>query len=464
MNRNVIKVITISMTLLGLFLVGCSFKKTLDINILATTDLHGILPYEIVDFIKEDKAKYSNTIVVDAGDFYDKEYGTSGDMLEYFEGEREANIPLAKEMKEAGFDAVTLGNHEFISKDKEGLDSLVSDFEKQGISVLSANTYNKNGESYVKPYIIKELGVYDKTIKVGILGLSLKEVGEDTNKSMELKDQQGYEGKLYMNDLVKDAQKWVDFMKEKEKPDVIIAVVHSGERPKKPKHPGNRIQDLVQNVSGIDVIVCGHNHVQIKQNDYKNKDKETVIVTEPGKYGECISKINIKLKESKSGWDVLHKSSDIIQFDESKKNLNDLFENYVSMLSSLSELINEGKEGEVISLDKQLSIKWDKMYIFKPNTPREEIYEKVGYKFLKITEIDDANQVVLMNKGKVVYYSHMGEVKKNNLPFVFNVDNDKFDKNVFTINYGENDDFKVLGGEKNFYTESKIVELSYKGK
>lgn len=267
-----------------------------------------------------------------------------------------------------------------------------------------------------------------------------------------------------MNDLVKDTQKWVDTMKEKEKPDVIIAVVHSGERPKKPKHPGNRIQDLPQNVSGIDVIVCGHNHVQIKQNDYKNKDKEIVIVTEPGKYGQCISKINIKLKESKSGWDVLHKSSDIIQFDESKKNLNYLFENYVSMLSSLSELINEGKEGKVISLDKQLSIKWDKMYIFKPNTLREEIYEKVGYKFLKITEIDDANQVVLMNKGKVVYYSHMGEVKKNNLPFVFNVDNDKFDKNVFTINYGENDDFKVLGGEKNFYTGSKIVELSYEEK
>lgn len=320
MNRNVIKIITISIALLSLFLAGCSSTKTVDINILATTDLHGVLPYEMVDFIKEDKAKYSNTVVVDAGDFYDKEYGTSGDMLKYFEGESEANIPLAKEMKEAGFDTVTLGNHEFISKDKKGLDSLVSDFEKQGISVLSANTYNKNGESYVKPYIIKKLGVDDKTIKVGILGLSLKEVGEDTDKSMELKDQQGYEGKLYMNDLVKDGQKWVDIMKEKEKPDVIIAVVHSGERPKKPKHPGNKIQDLAQNVSGIDVIVCGHNHVQIKQNDYKNKDKDTVIVTEPGKHGECISKINIKLKESKSGWDVLHKSSDIIQLDESKKN------------------------------------------------------------------------------------------------------------------------------------------------
>ncbi|WP_434799430.1 hypothetical protein [Terrisporobacter vanillatitrophus] len=68
MNRNVIKIITISIALLSLFLEGCSSTKTVDINILATTDLHGILPYEMVDFIKKDKEKYSNTIVVDAGD------------------------------------------------------------------------------------------------------------------------------------------------------------------------------------------------------------------------------------------------------------------------------------------------------------------------------------------------------------------------------------------------------------
>lgn len=44
-------------------------------------------------------------------------------------------------------------------------------------------------------------------------------------------------------------------MKEKEKADIVVAVAHSGEKPKKPKHPGNRIQDLAQNVEGIDAIV-----------------------------------------------------------------------------------------------------------------------------------------------------------------------------------------------------------------
>ncbi len=133
-------------------------------------------------------------------------------------------------------------------------------------------------------------------------------------KSLELKDQRGYKGKLYMNDLVKDAKKWVKVMKEKDKPDVILAVVHSGEKPKKPKNPGNRIQELAKEVEGIDAIVAGHNHEEIKQHDYKNKSGETVIVTEPGANGECISKINIQLEKDNNKWDVVNKSSQITKF------------------------------------------------------------------------------------------------------------------------------------------------------
>ncbi len=47
---------------------------------------------------------------------------------------------------------------------------------------------------------------------------------------------------------------------EKEKPDIIVAVVHSGEEPKNPKHPGNRIKELATTVDGIDAIVASHTH------------------------------------------------------------------------------------------------------------------------------------------------------------------------------------------------------------
>ncbi|WP_242824199.1 metallophosphoesterase [[Clostridium] dakarense] len=332
-------VLGISTLLIG----GCTSTKITEVNVLATTDLHGVIPYELNSYVENEKKKDKNITLVDAGDFVDREFGTSEDMEKFFEESYEdmqngkakhREIPLAKEMKEAGYDTVTLGNHEFVSNDKSSLDNMIDDFEKQGISVLSANTYKKNGESYTKPYIIKEIKTPEGNIKLGILGLTIKEVGESKEwvedklvptKSLELKDQKQYNGELYMNDLVEDAKKWVKVMKEKDKADVIVAVAHTGEKPKKPKHPGNRIQDLAQQVDDIDAIVAGHNHVQIKQNDYKNKSGENVIVTEPGKHGECISKINFKLEKTKKGWNVVDKSSDITQFEESKK----LLKNYL---------------------------------------------------------------------------------------------------------------------------------------
>ncbi|CEN92678.1 metallophosphoesterase [Paraclostridium sordellii] len=446
---------------LSTFLIGgCTSTKTTDINILATSDLHGVIPYEMVTYVENEKKKDKNTTVVDAGDFFDREFGTSEDMEKFFEQRRKDSnngvvahreIPIAKEMKEAGFDTVTLGNHEFVSNDKINLDNIIYDFEKQGISVLSANTYKKNGDSYTKPYVIKEIKTSEGTVKLGILGLTIKEVGESKDyvdgklvhaKSLELKDQKQYNGELYMNDLVEDAKKWVKVMKEKDKADVIIAVAHTGEKPKKPKNPGNRIQDLAQNVDGIDAIVAGHNHVQIKQHDYKNKSGENVIVTEPGKHGECMSKINLKLEKSKDGWEVASKSSDIVQFD---KNTNKkLFDNKVEVMIAIDDVSE--KLGEKISLSKISDLKWDKAYVFKPETSREKIYDTVGYKFARITETDDVYRVILMDKDKVVFYS---DWQSYLMPYTIDFDNADFKDGVFVMTPGKNDYFKIAKGDKN---------------
>lgn len=457
-----------------LFIVGCTSTKTVDINVLATTDLHGVIPYDLVSYVKKEKEKDKNTLLVDAGDFYDYEFGASEDMVkfrnenyeDYEKGiEKYREMPLAKEMKDAGFDTVTLGNHEFVSNSKKSLDDMISDFEKQGVIVLSANTYNQNGSSYTKPYVIKEIKTPEGNIKVGILGLTIKEVGENREwvdgelvktKSLELKDQESYKGKLYMNDLVEDAKKWVKVMKEKDNADVIIAVAHTGEKPKKPRHPGNRIQDLATQVDGIDAIVAGHNHVQIKQHDYENKSKEKVIVTEPGNHGECISKINLKLEKDKNNWKVIDKSSDIVQFEESKKNINELCDNVGMFGVGIYE--NADKIGEKVSLSKITPFKWDKMYVFKVGTPREKIYDKAGYKFLNITESEDMNQFILMNGEKVVYYSGFED---EDVPYRLKFDNIKFKDDVFTIEPGKNDYSIMNKSERDLISNSEAIDLNY---
>lgn len=113
--------------------------------------------------------------------------------------------------------------------------------------------------------------------------------------------------------MVEDAKKWVKIMKEKENPDIIVAVAHTGEKPKKPKNPGNRIQDLATQTIGIDAIVAGHTHIEFAQHDYKNKNGEKVIVTQPAAHGKSISKITFEVVKKDGKWVVEDKKSSLIE-------------------------------------------------------------------------------------------------------------------------------------------------------
>lgn len=181
------------------------------------------------------------------------------------------------------FDSVTLGNHEFVENSQEEFDYLVNELNKANISVLSANLYNnKTNKNVVKPYIVKEIKEGPNIIKAAVLGLTLPEVAEPY-KWEEGKERPTYTGdyslasleqynnQYRLDDLVKEANKWTKYIKENENPDVVILTVHSGEEPKKPRHPGNRVKEIARTVEGIDAIVAGHTHITIQQHEFKNE-------------------------------------------------------------------------------------------------------------------------------------------------------------------------------------------------
>lgn len=56
--------------------------------------------------------------------------------------------------------------------------------------------------------------------------------------------------------------------------------------------------------------ISGHTHKEISQHEYENKEGENVIVTQPGKHGECISQINIELEKINDEWKVNNKNRD----------------------------------------------------------------------------------------------------------------------------------------------------------
>ncbi len=128
------------------------------------------------------------------------------------------------------------------------MDYIIENFEEMKIPVLSANIYDESGENYVKPYIIHNVETREGNIKVGVLGLTTTDKDEEDLSSSSLsKDSKTSKipeetGKLYTNNLVKDASEWVKVM-QKESPDVIVAVVHSDNNSTL-KNPSSEVKNL----------------------------------------------------------------------------------------------------------------------------------------------------------------------------------------------------------------------------
>ncbi|MGX9756811.1 metallophosphoesterase [Clostridioides difficile] len=452
---------------ISMILTGCTNlknEKITKVNILATTDLHGEVTYNVAEKINEERKKDSNITLVDAGDFYDSD--GLGAMNQYLSEARDAyekdevvkkEVPIVRQMSEVKYDAVVLGNHEFVSSSKKNLDKMINEFNNKNIDVLSANIYNSNNSSYVKPYTIKKIEMKDGEVKLGILGLTIKEVGErwsfDENgnkikaKSRGLKDMVTYQD-LYMNDMIEDAKKWVKEIKERENPDILLAVVHSGEKPKKPKNPGNRIQELAKEVDGIDAIVAGHTHKEIEQHDYTNNKGESVIVTQPGSHSSCISKITFELKKDNNTWKVQDKYSKLTKLEEDKS-----LENFGDLIKNLYELNDKKSEVNLSSLSK---FKWDRAYLFSNDTSVEKMYNIVGYKWKNLIDIENDNRIkmVFMKNEKVFSYACFNG---KDFGIDLKVDKSKYKDGVLEIIPKKNDKFEV---KKN--SEGYDIQLVYK--
>lgn len=233
----------------AIFAVGCATQPAdttgeVEIAILHVNDTHGH-PLAFVDgdntavgglpamftFVKQIRAEYDNVLVLDAGD-----YNTGNPESNFFKAEPDI---IGRNM--IGFDAVALGNHEF---DNE-LSVLATQKKLAKFPLISANVKTKKG-AYVadSPYIIKKLN----GVKVGIFGLLTKETVTVGNPDT-VKD-------LVFLDEVATAKEMVKILREKEKVQVVIALVHLGMDAA--YEPGSK--GLAAAVDGIDVIIDGHSH------------------------------------------------------------------------------------------------------------------------------------------------------------------------------------------------------------
>lgn len=213
--------------------------------ILHTNDMHG--RYETTEeqigiagvaALKDNyEAQGADVILLDAGDF------SQGTTLV----NHEKGLKAAEYLVKAGYDAVSLGNHEF-DFGFEAVQDIAAVLKAGNIPILAANVLKKGtSDPFFGASVILEKG----GMKVGIFGLDTAETQTKAAPSA-VKDLNFLDGK----EMFAAAQAQVDALKA-EGCDYIICVCHLGVDE---ESAGRRSTDMAEAVTGIDLIVDGHSH------------------------------------------------------------------------------------------------------------------------------------------------------------------------------------------------------------
>ncbi len=242
------------------------------LRILSTTDLHAFLfPYDYFTDRPDDgygltrtaslidglRAGAANSLTVDNGDFL--QGNPLGDYVAYETGLGKGRVhPVIAAMNAVGYDAATLGNHEF----NYGLDFLERSIEGAAFPVVTANVMKLPGRTGMAkaplypPYVILDRQVMDgagqsRALKIGIIGFLPPQIMTWDCRLLK--------GRIETLGIVESAKALVPQMKA-EGSDLIIALAHTG-------IDADLEDDAIEDaavplaaVDGIDVIVTGHGH------------------------------------------------------------------------------------------------------------------------------------------------------------------------------------------------------------
>ena len=205
--------------------------------VLHTNDVHGALAgYAYIPALR---AAYetagAEVIVVDAGDF------TQGNpYVSLSKGHSAIEM-----MNAAGYDVVTLGNHEF----DFGYEQLMENLKDANFKTVCANVYHKGTTDLIlDPSVIVETA---SGLKVGFFGLETPETATKVNPALITKIDFSTFDQLYTA-----AQAAVDGLADA---DVVIGLCHLG-IDKESAANGYRSTDLLAHVNGVDFVIDGHSH------------------------------------------------------------------------------------------------------------------------------------------------------------------------------------------------------------
>lgn len=282
---------------IAFFSVACQSKPDqASLTIYCTTDTHGSLfdfdlkrnhPVRnslsrIAGYLKQQEASgVKDYILLDGGDFL------QGQPTNYYFNYIDTNATniITQIFNYLDYDAAAVGNHD-IEAGHPVYDKVVREF---GFPWLAANVTDlQTGQPYFQPYtVMKRQG-----LKIAVLGMITPGIPKWLPSHL-------WKG-LEFEDMIETARKWVPIIQEKEQPDLLIGLFHSGfnynyagENKDTPRNENASLL-VAQQVDGFDVIVSGHDH-QEKIEEITNDAGHPVLIVDARSHARALGKITVNL-------------------------------------------------------------------------------------------------------------------------------------------------------------------------
>lgn len=302
---NKIAIILISI-LLSVMPTEAKNTKTVKIKVIETSDVHGhFFPYDFMEkkpikgtlsrantYIKQQREKYGNDhfLLIDNGDILQGQpcvYWSN-----YVMPENE-NI-AASVINYMKYDAETVGNHD-IEPGHKVYDKWIREVRCPLLGANIVKEEYKNGEARpehiytgLKPYSVH----YKDGVKIVVIGMLTPAIPNWLNKSI-------WKG-LEFEEMTACTKKWIKYVKETERPDLIFGLFHSGLNGgiKTAEYEEDATESVAREVPGFDVIFFGHDH-QVHNMWITNKAGERVLCVDPSCYVSNVAEAEITLTYKK---------------------------------------------------------------------------------------------------------------------------------------------------------------------
>lgn len=293
---------SISIPLLNSFSFLNEKNRTRKITILHTNDMHSHIDSfpvnhskhpgmggmrRVASLVKKIRNEEKNVILIDAGDVFQ---GTP--YFNRYKGSLELKI-----MSSMGYIASTMGNHDF----DNGINGFKEVLHHANFPFICSNYEFSDSEMREKTrkYLVKDVD----GIKIGFFGLGIELeglVGKD------------YYGDTKYLDPIDTSNYWTNYLKNKEKCDLVICISHLGHEYESDKISDLKLARLSKN---IDVIIGGHTHTFLeKPKLIKNTENKNVIVNQAGWGALALGRIDLEFSKKN------RKTNSLSVNDISKKN------------------------------------------------------------------------------------------------------------------------------------------------